>query len=116
LRFSSSEPPRPVLHVILSLLLVLFAVPVLAEEPRVYTEEDLERYSTHSTYDQETIIRSADDMKRWEADKAREELFLKTQDEAERKEQVRKQLGTVAQRTGDTSDNKTAQKTKKKRA
>jgi ABC-type transport system involved in cytochrome bd biosynthesis fused ATPase/permease subunit len=97
------------------LLFVLFAIPVLAEEPRVYTEQDLEKYTAHSSYDQETIIRSADEMKRWEADKAREELLLKTQDEAERKEQVRKQLGTVTQRTSDTPDDKTAHKTKKKR-
>jgi hypothetical protein len=100
----------------LLLLLVFFAFPVFAAEPKVYTQEDLEKYATYSTYDPETIARSNEYQNRWEKEKTREELLLRTQREAEQREEVLKRSGTVGQKTAETSDDKTAPKAKKKKA
>jgi hypothetical protein len=99
----------------LLLLLILFALPVFAGEPKVYTEEDLEKYATYSTYDPETIARSNEELNRWEKEKAREELLLRKKREAEEREEILKRSEAVVQKTAETSDDKAAPKAKKKR-
>ncbi|HWR59028.1 MAG TPA: hypothetical protein VN328_09090 [Thermodesulfovibrionales bacterium] len=51
------------------MIVALFAIPVSAEEPRAYTEEDLEKYKTLSTYDEETIRQSEENIEKWEREK-----------------------------------------------
>ncbi len=88
------------------LLLVSFSFPVLAEEPRVYTDQDLEKYATGSTYDRETIIRRDMALKQWEKEKQIEEELIKNEKEAEERQEALKKIEATGQ-TGDSGTKST---------
>jgi len=71
---------------VLVLMLLLLSLPSYGEEPKVYTEQDLERYKKQSTYDEETILRRDTELRRWEIEKQTEEELIREQRAKEEKE------------------------------
>lgn len=106
--------------VLLIMILAPFAFPVSAEEPKAYTDEDLDKYNTYSTYDEETIRQSEANLKRWEKEReSREKLESKKIQAVDKRTIQQKQ--TSIQKSVDTEksiedpDNKNAKTVKKRK-
>lgn len=60
------------MRILLSALiaLMMLSYSVFAEEPMVYTDQDLEKYKYGQTYYQETIVQGEADLRNWEKETA----------------------------------------------
>ncbi len=76
---------------VLFFMILLVATPAFAGEPRIYTNEDLERYEGRPTYDQETASRISAELKQWESEReAGERLQSENKETGEIREAAQK--------------------------
>jgi len=97
-------------------LLLLLAFPAFAEEPKVYTDQDLEKLNKTTSYDQETILQREAELNRWEKENEEAKLLNKKREaeEEKRKREATRQLKASEKTTKKTTDN--TLRAKKKRS
>jgi hypothetical protein len=100
-------------------LLWVISVSAFGEEPRLYTEQDLERYTGGVPFDQATAERRESDLRQWEEAKRAEEERLRKQLEAEEKQEAKQKLKEARlrrdQKKADDSEESATLKRKKRK-
>ncbi len=78
--------------ILMVLALVSFAIPAFAEEPGIYTDQDLEEYR-YPSYDEDTISRKETEIKQWEKEKELKEKIENEIREAENRQEAKNRQG-----------------------
>lgn len=85
----------PAVHAILLLLMPFTVSQANAEEPKIFTDADLEKYNAMPMVDQETAVKSEEALNSYRMKKSAELLLEK---EAQKKEEMKKQQAEGAKR------------------
>ncbi len=97
------------------LLALLFLSSPAYGGPRVYTEQDLERYKEQSTYDEETVKHRESELKQWEIEKRTEEEIVREQRAREERELAQQRAAKEMREIAKEADHDNAPAPKKKK-
>jgi hypothetical protein len=74
------------------LFILLLAFPAYAEEPRVFTDDDLSHYKVTPMFDQETLAKREEELKKWEKERKAALLREKEEQERQKAEEMKKAI------------------------